>query len=672
MLSRDLPDVTAGAAWYDSGLEAGSVNMGEENGEDGDDVAALLQRARRLVENAHPSESASLEVFPCAGNCRAWGKQQQAGEERWKRLRYLEWLMQFLVRQEGVRKVLQHHAAESWQLAQVPATGPTEAFNEALASARGGVDTGETTGSRSSCIDSVTVTYLETNRLHGPCSEAVPHFESPQTLMPNEGVHALEAHANHAENNILRAVASACDDAQEVIGTTSDEIDFAQQPELQEKKKEWRFFRTWYPPELSLLANVPQSHGTEASPTPHILCLSTVVHEKPRGMRAKEEALVAQGHYCKSCLGPLKKSYFPIPSWKAARFCHYMGMYYCHNCHSRRKSVIPARILHFWDTRCFSVCNDAFGFLELQTERPLYCVSAVNPRLYEHSVLLNELRYLRIQVMALREVGVQCSVFRRLFYREDGTKKSTTGDHSQKSSSLLSDTMVGKFEMGCFVPREKRYLMEDSEVWSLDDLLEVHRCCSGGLNHDDASWDVPLQVRAGGHVHPVMDCRVFMYLRRLRMQMTSHIFRRRCDVCLRNSLDICRWCCPSGMLDVFRRYRMQGVLHHQQGVEGSPTLCPVFPPPPVDQATSLHEHAELFLFVVHSFDLLHVRSCPQCGACYHKQCFELMQCGLAGGMGCLRCRGSSDITAFANVSEHLLSVYKGQLQPECLREGEPM
>ncbi|RNF16927.1 uncharacterized protein Tco025E_05082 [Trypanosoma conorhini] len=659
---RELPNAAASASWVEGGLGAVGADAGEA--EDGDDVAALLGRARSCLEEARRAGPATAAAVSRAGGRGARGRPRQAGEERWRRLRYLEWLTRFVLRQQRVSDALRQRASEAWQLAPAPAAADGETFNGASGSAGSDVGAREAAGSDNSRFAPVTPASPAANGDEGRRDEAALHVGGPQTRMPSSGVRAFEEHAHHAEENTVVAVASACDDVRVVVRAASDRLESAQEPDSREEQSEWRRFRTWFPSELSCLANVPQPHGTEASPVPHILCLSTIVHEKPRGMSAKNEALLAQGRYCKSCLCPLKKSYFPVPSWKAANFCYYTGMYYCKKCHSGRKSVIPARVLHFWDVKCFPVCNDAIGFLELQLKRPLYCVSAVNPRLYDRVALLEELRCIRMQLVALREVGVQCSVFRRLFYLKDGTNRPTTGSCSWTSFSLVSDYMEDEFEVECFVPREKRYLMEDSEVWSLDDLLEVHRCCPGGANCDVASCDVPPQLRACGHARPETGCRLFMYLRRLRLQMTNHIFQRRCDTCLRNSLDICRWCCPSGALEAFGRYRKQGVVLPQRGVEGSPTFFAATSPPPLGQASCAGAHAEPCLYMVHSFDLLHVRSCPQCGACYHRRCFEQMQCELAGGMGCLCCRESSDLVAAANASQHLLPAQKKQPQPE--------
>jgi hypothetical protein len=33
------------------------------------------------------------------------------------------------------------------------------------------------------------------------------------------------------------------------------------------------------------------------------------------------------------------------------RYCNYTGLYYCPRCHHNEKTLIPARIVHNWDTK---------------------------------------------------------------------------------------------------------------------------------------------------------------------------------------------------------------------------------------------------------------------------------------------------------------------------------
>nr|CCC51273.1 conserved hypothetical protein [Trypanosoma vivax Y486] len=272
------------------------------------------------------------------------------------------------------------------------------------------------------------------------------------------------------------------------VGENEEEVE---EEEVTPKQQEWHLYRTWQPSEVMLLANVEQPHGDENNPVRHILCLSTIVHKKPLGIWAKDAALRKQGRYCKQCLTPLRKRYLPFPSWKEARFCYYTGMYYCTSCHSGRHAVIPARVLHLWDFNPRPVCNSALDFLELQRTRPVYCVSAIKPELYVHSLLLQTARLLRLQLAALREMGMACPVFRQLFYRSDiaaeaeraGGRQvlSNTSKGSRPRPLTPSNTVVAvaleaiPSASEYYVPRSRRYLIEESEIWSMTDFDDMRR-----------------------------------------------------------------------------------------------------------------------------------------------------------------------------------------------------
>lgn len=40
-----------------------------------------------------------------------------------------------------------------------------------------------------------------------------------------------------------------------------------------------------------------------------------------------------------------------------AKVCYYSGSYYCQNCHQDNSFLIPARLLHNWDTNKHKVTN---------------------------------------------------------------------------------------------------------------------------------------------------------------------------------------------------------------------------------------------------------------------------------------------------------------------------
>ncbi|KEG11044.1 hypothetical protein DQ04_03031020 [Trypanosoma grayi] len=629
------------------------------------EVAALLRRARSTMEELRPNVSTASKTC-----MRSENENLQAEEQRWlwRRLRYLEWLHQFIQHQQ--------HILNAVSLKQAGDGDCEREYDAAAHRSMNGAEDGG--GASSSSLDWTPPSPKASVQQHDDCrgvslqpdvvsfcfTEATAAASGEDAFRSTRSEVPVSNIASCATGGEVTVVHMELDHLRQEGHQEHQQCDLQKcvQEEEQEQQKEsvhWRSFRTWHPSQVSILADMPQPHSSKESPTRHLLCLSTVVHEKPRGIRAKEAALELQGCYCKSCLCPLRKRHFPFPSWKSARFCYYTGMYYCTNCHSGRTSAIPARALHMWDFQPLPVCNDALDFMELQRERPLYCVSAVNPKLYHRVVLLQMIRYLRLQVMALREVGVQCRVFRHLFYNEDAVLKHTSGGCLAAASSVSAaatttaadDDSVLHREF--FVQRDKRYLMEDSEVWSFADLEDVHRCQSDASDGCDAVSAFTVQVASYSRpmAVTVSCCDAAVFLRRLRAQMVYHILRRQCDVCLRNSLDVCRWCCPPDVVTAFQQGRDQGQKQQQQQQQerqqereddnSSPLSSASFSRRAF-QSVWTNAPGASHLFTVYSFDLLHVRSCPRCGACYHKRCFYKLQREMLGVTGCLRCYKGSD------------------------------
>ncbi|KAG5851684.1 hypothetical protein ANANG_G00054270 [Anguilla anguilla] len=67
-----------------------------------------------------------------------------------------------------------------------------------------------------------------------------------------------------------------------------------------------------------------------------------------------------------------------------AKVCRYSGWYYCHSCHDDDLFLIPARLVHNWDTTRHKVSKQAKEFLEFVYEEPLLDVQQLNPSLYQH------------------------------------------------------------------------------------------------------------------------------------------------------------------------------------------------------------------------------------------------------------------------------------------------
>ncbi|XP_041056536.1 pleckstrin homology domain-containing family M member 3 isoform X1 [Carcharodon carcharias] len=146
------------------------------------------------------------------------------------------------------------------------------------------------------------------------------------------------------------------------------------------------------------------------SVTSSFLSLLTVI--------AVEKGLTAQSFRCAGCQRPVGLSY------GNAKVCAYSGWYYCQACHVDDVFLIPARLVHNWDTAKHKVSKQAKEFLEYISEEPLIDIHQDNPHLYEHVEVLATVLRLRQQLKSLRAYLFSCrasvaeDLRRRIFPRE--------------------------------------------------------------------------------------------------------------------------------------------------------------------------------------------------------------------------------------------------------------
>lgn len=296
----------------------------------------------------------------------------------------------------------------------------------------------------------------------------------------------------------------------------------------------------------------------------------TTVMTKPQGFAEKEYGLALQNFECKGCGTKLKKGLSLKrlgTSWDSAHFCYYTGYYYCADCHPMsRTSVIPARVLNLWDFAPQSVSQAAADMLELQYNQPLYCVSAVNPPLYEHVRILSAARYMRVQLTMLHGIGVQCSKFRKKFYTLPPQPAHAFGPLGSPTHPPTKGSSSTGAEDSAFIPEAKRYLVEDTEFWSLADLTDFHEVQPSLMAIRPGSTSSPPSELK---LSIIEQCAVTKYLRDIRDKMIVHVVGCR-SACLRRACQ----------------------------------KCP---------------HCEKTLF---RFDLVNVRSCPRCKNAFHKTCWE--------------------------------------------------
>jgi hypothetical protein len=107
---------------------------------------------------------------------------------------------------------------------------------------------------------------------------------------------------------------------------------------------------------------------------------------------------------CAGCSLEFGANLFKVILW-----CEYTGQYYCKNCHSKKKACIPARLIHQWDHRSYSVSNLALSFLESIKNEAVFDMVTLNPDIYKLSKTMTKIRVLRKQLFHLKDFIVACS-----------------------------------------------------------------------------------------------------------------------------------------------------------------------------------------------------------------------------------------------------------------------
>lgn len=131
-----------------------------------------------------------------------------------------------------------------------------------------------------------------------------------------------------------------------------------------------------------------------------------------------ERGLTAQSFKCAGCQRSIGLSN------GKAKVCNYSGWYYCSSCHVDDSFLIPARVVHNWDTSKYKVSKQAKEFLEYVYEEPLIDIQQENPMLYLHAEPLATVVRLRQRLKSLRAYLFSCraavaeDLRRRIFPRE--------------------------------------------------------------------------------------------------------------------------------------------------------------------------------------------------------------------------------------------------------------
>lgn len=126
--------------------------------------------------------------------------------------------------------------------------------------------------------------------------------------------------------------------------------------------------------------------------------------------------------------------------WSKPRLCEYTGQLFCPTCHINELAVLPARVLHHWDFTQYPVSQMAKSYLDSIQDKPMLCVSAVNPFLFSKVPALQQVTGVR------KRIGVMLPYVRCPF-------------RMSISKGLAS----------------RRYLLESNDFFALRDLIDLSK-----------------------------------------------------------------------------------------------------------------------------------------------------------------------------------------------------
>ncbi|XP_077627277.1 pleckstrin homology domain-containing family M member 3 isoform X2 [Crocuta crocuta] len=191
-----------------------------------------------------------------------------------------------------------------------------------------------------------------------------------------------------------------------------------------------------------------------------------------------ERGLTAQSFKCAGCQRSIGLSN------GKAKVCNYSGWYYCGSCHVDDSFLIPARIVHNWDTSKYKVSKQAKEFLEYVYEEPLIDIQQENPMLYHHAEPLATVVRLRQRLKSLRAYLFSCraavaeDLRRRIFPREYLLQQI----HLYSLADLQQAESTGGYSLGDIFQEDDE--KKDGTVWNVDYLLT--RCEVGRIPEERA------------------------------------------------------------------------------------------------------------------------------------------------------------------------------------------
>ncbi|KAD4385714.1 hypothetical protein E3N88_25883 [Mikania micrantha] len=172
--------------------------------------------------------------------------------------------------------------------------------------------------------------------------------------------------------------------------------------------------------------------------------ISLIVELRPR--QSMRQMLEGQHYTCAGCHKyfddgtTLLREFVQTFGWGKPRVCEYSSQVFCSFCHINETAILPARVLHWWDFKEYPVSQLAKSYLDSIHDKPMLCVSAVNPFLFSKIPPLQHVINIRKRIGRMLPY-VRCP-FRRSIYKGVGSR---------------------------------RYILESSDFFALKDLVDLSK-----------------------------------------------------------------------------------------------------------------------------------------------------------------------------------------------------
>ncbi|KAL0895529.1 hypothetical protein ABMA27_011636 [Loxostege sticticalis] len=254
----------------------------------------------------------------------------------------------------------------------------------------------------------------------------------------------------------------------------------------------------------------PMLQGLDFEVVPNSMSGSFTVQELQKmiqqlGTLSREQGLDHQNYQCKGCQDLLGSTI------SKAKVCAYTGEYYCSNCMDPNVFIIPARVIHNWDFKRYSVSEKSAMFLLEFQHHPWIDMKKLNPKIYCGVSDMAHLQDLRIQLNFLRAYIFTCrepvieELQKRVWPREylyDHVHLYTISDLAQipNGSLLLQLEKVVNFArshvLDCWLCSQKGFICEvcrDPKILYPFETSSTYRCdeCSSVFHSKCLNANIP-------------------------------------------------------------------------------------------------------------------------------------------------------------------------------------